>query len=348
MLGCLPEGFDMKSKFDGVQHMAEREGRGRTGRASASASSSAPPELNGTLPPAPETPLSVRERGWLLPTLLRTDTLLHGRWDYLTDCWEQGELPSAPIPRLSFLSLSDKATWKMLTASLDAIPNHGHGGWAGWSGSDYFRYFLEWTLHGLGHKGQPETPKEPGGCEGASERLARVFDLPLLQQNPYDYFGDLLAQNAYGKRQGFFPTPHTLAEFMTQMTLGGSDADTRALTVCDPCVGTGRLLLHASNYSLRLYGMDIDETLCLATLVNGYLYAPWLVRPLPYLDEAQYQPQHSEALSDAMAAQAQPHQAERLAGTEHDAEQQWRFEPVKKRRVKDGPEEGEAQQGILT
>ena len=29
-------------------------------------------------------------------------------------------------------------------------------------------------------------------------------------------------------------------------------------TVNDPCVGSGRLLLHASNISLRLYGQDID------------------------------------------------------------------------------------------
>ena len=326
--------------------MAGRAGRDE--RTSAGAPSATAPTLEGSLPPSLETPILVQERGWLLPALLRTDTLLHGRWDYLAECWEKGELPSAPIPHMHFLSTPDKATWKMLTASLDAIPNHGHGGWAGWSGSEYFRYFLEWTLHGLGHNGHKEAPKEPSGCEGASERLARVFDLALLQQNPYDHFGDLLAENAYGKRQGFVPTPHTLAELMTQMTIGMSDVDTRALTVCDPCVGTGRLLLHASNYSLRLYGMDIDPLLCLAALVNGYLYAPWIVRPLPYLDGVQYQPQHSAALSDSMVAQAQPHQVEALADTQHDAEEQWRFEPIKKRRGKEGPEGGgEARQGVL-
>ena len=64
---------------------------------------------------------------------------------------------------------------------------------------------------------------------------------------------------------------------------------TRLLTVCDSCVGTERLLLHASNFSLRLCGVDLDAMLCLclATLVNGFVLAPWLVKPLPFLDGLQ-------------------------------------------------------------
>lgn len=312
------------------------------------------PTANAVTSALPESQLPLQEPGWLLPSLLRTDTLLYGRWDYLAQCWEREALPAAPLPKLPFLSAPDKATWAMLTASLDAIPDHGHGGWAGWSGEDYFHFFLQWLLHGCGHAGHKEPPLEPAYCQGAGERLARVFDLPLLQQNPYDYFGDLLAQNAYGKRSGFFPTPHTVAEFMAQMMFNESDRnnerDTRILTVCDPCVGTGRLLLHASNYSLRLYGMDLDPTLCLATLVNGFLFAPWLVRPLPFLDGVQYQPEHSADLSDSMAAQAPPHQAATLAGTEHDAEEQWRFEPIKKRKQGQSEQsatDGEARQGLL-
>lgn len=126
------------------------------------------------------------------------------------------------------------------------------------------------------------------------------------------------------------------------------EGDARILTVCDPCVGTGRLLLHASNHSLRLYGMEIDPTLCLATLVNGYLFAPWLARPLPYLDAVQYQPEESAAISEALVAQAPPYQAARLAETEHDTEEQWRFEPIKKRRPRGSKEEGgEPGQGVL-
>ena len=71
---------------------------------------------------------------------------------------------------------------------------------------------------------------------------------------------------------------------MAKMEMEGEDC--RAKSVCDPCSGTGRLLLAASNYSMRLYGVDINRTVIKASLINGYLYAPWLVRPLPFLDTA--------------------------------------------------------------
>ena len=41
------------------------------------------------------TPLA---RGFLLPALVTNDDTLYGRWDYLTDAWEAGALPDAPIP----------------------------------------------------------------------------------------------------------------------------------------------------------------------------------------------------------------------------------------------------------
>ncbi|MBK8277245.1 MAG: hypothetical protein IPK92_15865 [Nitrospira sp.] len=49
--------------------------------------------------------------------------------------------------------------------------------------------------------------------------------------------------------------------------------------IMDPCCGTGRMLLHASNISLRLYGMDIDPLVTLIAKINGALYVPWLAYP---------------------------------------------------------------------
>ena len=51
------------------------------------------------------------------------------------------------------------------------------------------------------------------------------------------------------------------------------------------------------------------------------MFAPWLVRSLPFLDGVQYQPRHSAAISHFITAQAPPHQAKVLTGTEHDAEE---------------------------
>lgn len=269
--------------------------------------------------------------GWVLPLLLETDDYVNGRWEYWGRCMETGRLPDAPIPAMDWSegdSLHNPAR-KMLEASLNAVPRYGE--WQGWSSWRYFDYFLDWLLYGLGHQGQPELPAEPPDCEGASSRLYQVFTLEAMLVWPHDYFGDILAENKHGRGQGFFPTPMNVCRMMAMMTMG---KDSRTETVCDPCCGTGRMLLAASDHSLRLYGNDINATVIKATLVNGYLYAPWLVRPIPYLDGAMYDPAQSAAISDALVASAngRPDVDAYLAGSEHDTEQQWRFEPVKKRR----------------
>ena len=294
--------------------------------------------------------------GWMLPALLTLDACLWNRWDYWLTCHEslsqpESTLPTARIPRLDFLGLPHAATRKMLETSLNSVP--AHGTWQSWGGWQYFDYLLSWLLFGFGHQGQPELPPEPIGCAGASNRLYQVFCLDAVLLWPYDYLGDLLADNAYGKRQGFYPTPHTLCEAMARMLMS-KEKNHRRETVCDPCGGTGRMVLHASNYCLRPYGMDIDAVLCKATLVNGYLYAPWLVKPLPHLSPElnMIGEGHADAtleddlttkgvvpsmnvaaaLSDSMAESAPPHTQSYLADTEHDALGQRAVAPLLKRR----------------
>ena len=281
------------------------------------------------------------EPGFLLPYLLDFDALTYRRWDYWFEAMEAGSLPERPIPPVDWLGSADPRTRKMIETTLDAIPRHGS--WQTMGGWDYFRYLVRWMLWGFGHPGYGE-PEEPDGCEGASMRVYQVLNICAWMLWPFDYFGDLLAENAYGKKQGFFPTPMDVCLMMTEMLMGNADEDLRAKTVCEPAVGTGRFLLTASNYSLRLYGQDIDPTLCMACLVNGYLFAPWMVRPLPFLDGDNLDPRQSRAISDSIAAQAPPHIAEAFGETEHDAEEAFKFEPIKKRR-QTGDEEGG--QGVL-
>jgi len=137
---------------------------------------------------------------------------------------------------------------------------------------------LDWFLWGFGI-----TDRSPDISERLHETLYREVNIGPLLLKPYDYIGEWIA-NQKGKwnPHAFFPTPHTIVEFMTQMAFGTeSDADLRAKTVIDPALGSGRMLLHASNYSLRLYGVDIDPLLVKASLVNGALFAPWMVRRFP-------------------------------------------------------------------
>lgn len=189
-------------------------------------------------------------------------------------------------------------------------------------------------------------------------RLYQTLDLHWLLLYPWDYWGAILAENQHGRHLGFFPTPHNVVQMMVLMLLGESEKDQkdhRAETVCDPCLGTGRMLLHASNYSLRLYGQDINPTVIKASLVNGYLYAPWMVKSLPFLDQPLNELKTVTSkgqtiaahLSDQMVEQAQSQPAAAyLEDTEHDVEEQWRFEPILKRRKK-GKAEVIAEQGLL-
>ena len=279
--------------------------------------------------------------GWMLPMLLHLDEWLWGRWNYWADLYCAEKLPQAAIPRIPFLDVPHTATRKMVEKSLDCIPSHGS--WQTWGSWQYVSFFLAWLLFGFGHKGQQEIPPEPPGCEGASLRLYQTFCLDAMLLWPHDYFGSLLAESAYGRRQGFYPTPHNVCEMMTRM-LFDEARDHRAETMLDPCVGTGRFLLHASNFTLRLYGMDIDPVLCQATLVNGYLYMPWAVRPVPWLDhdlayleqssnkEAQVATECAARLSDRMVETAPPQAESYLKDSVHDTDAQPRFSPLLKRK----------------
>jgi hypothetical protein len=298
--------------------------------------------------------------GWLLPYLHGLDALTWGRWNYWAACqMGAGQLPDEPIPQIEFCSCGSDAAHsrKMLERSLCAIPNYGS--YTGWSSSEYFDYFLSWLLFGFGHAGHNELPDEPPGCEGASMRLYQIFDLSPLILWPYDHFAEIFGEAKYGQGAGFFPTPVSVCEVMAKMTIGQGERDHRTERVCDPCVGTGRMLLAASNYSLRLYAQDILRLMCKATLVNGYLYAPWLSLPIGWLDgatvragnallmepgeamngwhdDAEYSPVEAiEVLnqrSETMVAQSPPHYQAQLFDSEFDAAGTRETFPVLKRR----------------
>ncbi|NJM39324.1 MAG: SAM-dependent DNA methyltransferase [Anaerolineae bacterium] len=151
-------------------------------------------------------------------------------------------------------------------------------GWSSWANLDYF---LTWLLFGFGCSTQKVLPTEP--TSGASMRLYQYFNLGWVMAYPYDYFGDIMAECKMGRAAGFFPTPHSICELMIRITYCPTfDKDYRRTSVMEPCVGTGRMLLAASNYSMCLYGQDISATCVNATLVNGYFYAPWMVKRLPF------------------------------------------------------------------
>jgi len=146
--------------------------------------------------------------------------------------------------------------------------------------------FLQWLLFGFG-KG--EFPRDMDDEDHLW--LYKEFKAGLLQVEPYDYLGEIIGESKGSNNpHAFFPTPHTVVEMMVQINMSDAATTEKGIfsTVCDPCIGSGRMVLHASNQSIFLYGMDIDKTMCMVSEINGFLYAPWMVWPIAQLDEAPY------------------------------------------------------------
>jgi hypothetical protein len=226
---------------------------------------------NGRLPRLGDPTPPWNYRGWLLYQVQLADAhpKLPGRWIHHLRTLEAGHLLSEPIPSISFADGQLDAGRKMLERCLRLVHQQDYS----WNS---FNRFIEWLAWGLAVS--REAPKLE---DRIHEQLYRTFNLEPLLINPHDYLGSLLAdRRAVGwNPNAFFPTPHPVVELMVRMTLEGDrdqrEHDPRLRTVMDPCVGTGRMLLHASNYSYCLYGCDIDPLAAMITRINGALYAPW-------------------------------------------------------------------------
>jgi hypothetical protein len=229
--------------------------------------------INGRLPRVGDDPPPWKYQGWLLPYVQMCEMQLRGpesRWAYYFDIMETGEIPARPIPRLSF-GEPDRKVYDAF-GQWAKIVGYDMGGW-----SD-FRSLLDWLLWSL-----DLTDEEPHLYgKDAAETLYRSVDIGPLLLSPYDYIGAYISEHKSSKWNptAFFPTPHNVVECMVGMQMHDA-GDGRTKTVLDPCVGTGRMLLHASNYSLRLYGQDIDPVALAGCKINGALYAPWMSYPLP-------------------------------------------------------------------
>lgn len=227
---------------------------------------------NGRLPAVTDEVKPWEYPGWIVPyiQLCEAHPNIAPRYGYLLRTLEAGELLDEPLPKVSFVGegLPDaKPGMKMLADMVKIAENR-----TGYSRSiDEICKFLGWGLRVCDKK--PDLPDD------ALEALYRTFDVSKWLLAPTDYIGQHMAETGHGKGAGFFPTPMHVCEMMARMTFVDAAGDQRILTVNDPCVGTGRLLMSASNYSMRLTGMDINGLCVLATKINLALFAPWFRIP---------------------------------------------------------------------
>ncbi len=204
------------------------------------------------------------------------------RWGYYLRTLDAGHLLAEPLPTVSWCAEFEprvRRLWESETQGLGAwmrVIEHKDG--YSW---DTFRQLVAWLGWALGTEREP-----PRLNEAAHEALYRTVNLEPMLLMPSDYLGSFLAatKSSGFNPLGFYPTPMVLCNMMIEITMGSArqdGRDGRTLSVCDPCVGTGRMLLVASNYSLNLYGQDIDPLVVAITKINAALYAPWIMWPLP-------------------------------------------------------------------
>lgn len=108
------------------------------------------------------------------------------------------------------------------------------------------------------------------GCDVMGQMFGELIN--AMSESDADVLGDLF-QGAitYGEAGQYF-TPESITKLLAQMSI---DPDTRPtdgkpILVNDPCCGTGRMLLEASNVNpyVELVGQDIDARCTRITAIN--------------------------------------------------------------------------------
>ncbi len=186
----------------------------------------------------------------------RPAVLSSPRWQWYCELLLLKKIPKEPLPQTHFVDDSDGRAKKLVLSLL--------------KNNTSFNDVLNVLLHLFGHAGYEQV--EPKNVDFPLEEALRL---------DRDIFGDAYSETM-GKSlrsgTGYFPTPQNICNMIVEMTLSNCQLTN---TVNDPCVGSGRMLLSASNKALFLYGNDINMTCVKMTLLNGYLFAPWLVIPPP-------------------------------------------------------------------
>lgn len=223
--------------------------------------------------------LSTQEKvyhGHLRGGLYAADALTTGRWRYWLDIRATQVVVGKPIPQVRFLTPGDKGyqlTLEMLEYCLDVPGYHDT--------AKRFYNFIDWILYSYGSPLVNDISHIPDTQSGY---WYKNFRAQLMLMYPGDYFADL-TQSLYGKSSNvhsFFPTPAHVATFMASAAFREAPSEeAKYKEVCDPCCGTGALLLPASNHSLRITGIDIDENMVKICTLNGYHYIPWAVENDP-------------------------------------------------------------------
>ena len=93
--------------------------------------------------------------------------------------------------------------------------------------------------------------------------------------NAYEYLIGQFASET-GKKAGEFYTPQAVSKILTKIAINGQE-DKKGLSVYDPCMGSGSLLLNAKNYAkepgyIKYYGQELMTSTFNLARMNMFLH----------------------------------------------------------------------------
>lgn len=221
------------------------------------------------------------------------------RWGYLAETILRGEFLDDPIPQVEFLKPADRGVQQVqdeIRLYIDLMRDKR------------IYKFVEWLAWALG----VNDPNDDFISADEKETLYRKVNLLTWLQYPADHLGIVYSRSLRGRAKyvngnAFFPTPQSVTDCMAAMLqhdVKKTMNETRHLSVNDPCVGSGRFLLTASNFSMNLSGQDIDRTAIAITMINGVLFAPWMIKkPQAAIEKARNNAATKQGKDDPGSAQ---------------------------------------------
>ncbi len=93
--------------------------------------------------------------------------------------------------------------------------------------------------------------------------------------NAYEYLIGQFASET-GKKAGEFYTPQAVSKILTKIAMSGQE-EKKGLSVCDPCMGSGSLLLNAKKYAkepgfIKYYGQELMTSTFNLARMNMFLH----------------------------------------------------------------------------
>jgi hypothetical protein len=110
------------------------------------------------------------------------------------------------------------------------------------------------------------------GCDSLGQMFGAMVDaMEETRDNMRDILGDLFQGAITYGEAGQYMTPECLTRLMAQLSIGDTEDDPGCVrTVCDPCCGSGRMLLAVAeqNRHWHFFGQDVDLRCVRMTAIN--------------------------------------------------------------------------------